>query len=103
MRLKKPQGKLKRKYLRNLLSLTLIILVSGCETDPVTVNQFFYDGEKCFVRAYYYGADRIGALGESMEIPLEDCDGIVGYNFYEYQLVTDWANESRLRCVNKKN
>lgn len=90
--------KLKNVLKASLVSLILTTLPS-CQTQPIIVNQLFFDGESCFSRPYKYSPDYIGPLGESQEIDIENCYSLVGYEFNDYQDVTAYAEENRLRCL----
>lgn len=81
-----------------ILATTSIIFLS-CQTQPIEVTQLYWDGVKCFERPYRYAPDFIGPIGASIEVPSEYCFEMVGYSFDEYQDVTAYAEESRLRCL----
>ena len=83
------------------LATTLIICLS-CQTQPIEVTQLYYVDGKCFERPYRYSPDFIGPVGASIEVPQSYCSEMVGYSYEEYQDVTAYANESRLRCLENK-
>lgn len=88
------------------LILVLVICLNGCGSIPtLNVSQRIYDfkNHRCLERNYQYSAEYIGPRGATIEVPIEKCDLLIGYDPDNYVKVYEWIDGRRKDFSNIKD
>jgi len=83
---------------KKILMAVLAICLSACQNVPtIDVPQRVYDfnNQRCLERNYRFSAEYIGPRGATVEVDIEKCDLLIGYDPQTYVKVYDWIDERR--------
>lgn len=69
------------------------VILSDCEEDVCRV--------RCFERAYHWGEDYVGPVGDVIEVKASLCSKLIGHDPDSYEKVADWYE--RVRKAAKKS
>lgn len=69
-----------------LLFLTTVIMFSGCTSIPSHENTFYSYSHKfqtCRKFDFIISGEKVGRIGDSLKVPLKECDNITGLKNYD--------------------
>jgi len=79
-------------------TISFLVCLSACNSIPtieVTQKKYDVDLNRCVKRQYVFSAEFIGGKGNSVEIPVDQCDELIGYTPDEYIKVFQWQEDRR--------